>query len=258
MCWSSASRDVFASVGADGSVRTFDLRSLDHSTILFESPPPAGPPPHQKAPHLNPSSSGGSASGGAGASGTSARNGAISSPPLTPAPLLRLKFNPADPNYIAVSSSMGTELHILDVRVPGVPVADLRGHSSAVNGMAWSGEGMVLGTCGAQLCSIYPSACWPLAECASTHRRRLPSPRLGSVHRPAVRLEPSRVFAVFDAAHQARQRAGAGLQRPPRGQRDHVERSAPGPGRHRPREKSQGIASVKRRRVSVHRIVSAA
>lgn len=31
-------RDVFASVGADGSVRMFDLRSLEHSTIIYESP----------------------------------------------------------------------------------------------------------------------------------------------------------------------------------------------------------------------------
>lgn len=30
--------DVFASVGADGSVRMFDLRSLEHSTIIYESP----------------------------------------------------------------------------------------------------------------------------------------------------------------------------------------------------------------------------
>eukprot|EP01103_Thecamoeba_quadrilineata_P002258 TRINITY_DN12245_c0_g1_i1.p1 TRINITY_DN12245_c0_g1~~TRINITY_DN12245_c0_g1_i1.p1 ORF type:complete len:327 (+),score=36.42 TRINITY_DN12245_c0_g1_i1:75-1055(+) len=30
--------DVFATVGADGSVRTFDLRSLEHSTIIYESP----------------------------------------------------------------------------------------------------------------------------------------------------------------------------------------------------------------------------
>mmetsp|Transcript_22842 Transcript_22842/g.33413 ORF Transcript_22842/g.33413 Transcript_22842/m.33413 type:complete len:366 (+) Transcript_22842:155-1252(+) len=29
---------VFASVGADGSVRMFDLRSLEHSTIIYESP----------------------------------------------------------------------------------------------------------------------------------------------------------------------------------------------------------------------------
>lgn len=31
------SKDLFASVGADGSVRFFDMRSLEHSTILFES-----------------------------------------------------------------------------------------------------------------------------------------------------------------------------------------------------------------------------
>lgn len=30
--------DVFASVGADGSVRLFDLRSLEHSTIIYEAP----------------------------------------------------------------------------------------------------------------------------------------------------------------------------------------------------------------------------
>ena len=29
--------DIFASVGGDGSVRLFDLRSLEHSTILFET-----------------------------------------------------------------------------------------------------------------------------------------------------------------------------------------------------------------------------
>jgi len=32
------STDVFASVGADGSVRMFDLRNLEHSTIIYESP----------------------------------------------------------------------------------------------------------------------------------------------------------------------------------------------------------------------------
>jgi DDB1- and CUL4-associated factor 7 len=31
-------KDVFASVGADGSVRMFDLRALEHSTIIYESP----------------------------------------------------------------------------------------------------------------------------------------------------------------------------------------------------------------------------
>lgn len=33
----AGSVDAFASVGADGSVRLFDLRSLEHSTILYES-----------------------------------------------------------------------------------------------------------------------------------------------------------------------------------------------------------------------------
>ena len=31
-------RDLFASVGSDGSVRLFDLRNLEHSTILYEDP----------------------------------------------------------------------------------------------------------------------------------------------------------------------------------------------------------------------------
>eukprot|EP00903_Cladosiphon_okamuranus_P016007 g14781.t1 len=30
-------KDIFASVGADGSVRMFDLRSLEHSTIIYET-----------------------------------------------------------------------------------------------------------------------------------------------------------------------------------------------------------------------------
>lgn len=30
--------DVFASVGADGSLRMFDLRNLEHSTIIYETP----------------------------------------------------------------------------------------------------------------------------------------------------------------------------------------------------------------------------
>lgn len=31
-------KDVFGTVGADGSLRMFDLRALEHSTILYESP----------------------------------------------------------------------------------------------------------------------------------------------------------------------------------------------------------------------------
>ncbi|XP_076471078.1 DDB1- and CUL4-associated factor 7-like [Babylonia areolata] len=35
---SDGGRDLFASVGADGSVRLFDLRNLEHSTIVYEDP----------------------------------------------------------------------------------------------------------------------------------------------------------------------------------------------------------------------------
>eukprot|EP01094_Clydonella_sp_ATCC50884_P019825 TRINITY_DN3967_c0_g1_i1.p1 TRINITY_DN3967_c0_g1~~TRINITY_DN3967_c0_g1_i1.p1 ORF type:complete len:227 (+),score=54.20 TRINITY_DN3967_c0_g1_i1:654-1334(+) len=36
--------EIFASVGADGSLRIFDLRILDQSTILYETPGPYNPP----------------------------------------------------------------------------------------------------------------------------------------------------------------------------------------------------------------------
>uniref|UniRef100_A0A7S2RS73 Uncharacterized protein n=1 Tax=Rhizochromulina marina TaxID=1034831 RepID=A0A7S2RS73_9STRA len=38
-----ANKNIFASVGADGSLRLFDLRSLEHSTIVYESPYPPQP-----------------------------------------------------------------------------------------------------------------------------------------------------------------------------------------------------------------------
>ncbi|VDK85311.1 unnamed protein product [Litomosoides sigmodontis] len=34
----ASGREIFASVGADGSLRMFDLRHLEHSTIMFEEP----------------------------------------------------------------------------------------------------------------------------------------------------------------------------------------------------------------------------
>ncbi|CAD6573357.1 MAG: hypothetical protein TREMPRED_000785 [Tremellales sp. Tagirdzhanova-0007] len=37
LSWLPNSSDIFVSVGADGSLRAFDLRTLEHSTILYES-----------------------------------------------------------------------------------------------------------------------------------------------------------------------------------------------------------------------------
>jgi len=86
--------DVFASVGADGSVRMFDLRSLQHSTIIYETPDLA--------------------------------------------PLLRLSWNKQDPNYLATMMTDSAKAIILDIRLPSAPVAELAGHGSCLNAIAWA------------------------------------------------------------------------------------------------------------------------
>ncbi|KAG0367003.1 ddb1 and cul4 associated factor 7 [Gamsiella multidivaricata] len=102
--------DIFASVGADGSVRMFDLRALEHSTIIYETT--------SSIPGLQPSSS------------------QIAAQP--PMPLLRLSFNKLDANYLSTFHMDSSSVQILDIRVPGIPISELRGHKGAVNCMAWS------------------------------------------------------------------------------------------------------------------------
>jgi DDB1- and CUL4-associated factor 7 len=91
--------DVFASVGADGSVRLFDLRSLEHSTIIYESPD------------------------------------------LTP--LLRLRWNKLDPNFLATVIMDSSKVIVLDIRFPSIPVAILEHKTPAsphnnVNAISWA------------------------------------------------------------------------------------------------------------------------
>ncbi|KAI8081634.1 WD40-repeat-containing domain protein [Halteromyces radiatus] len=102
------SADIFASVGADGSVRLFDLRSLEHSTILYESPIPS--------------------------STTRSSNLQTGS-----CPLLRLQFNRMNPNLLATFHMDSTSVQILDIRHPSAPVAELvKCHQSNVNCLNWS------------------------------------------------------------------------------------------------------------------------
>lgn len=108
----SNSVDVFASCGADGSVRMFDLRSLEHSTIIYE--PTTGKP-------------------GGGAEGQSP---SVSS--LSPPPLLRLAASPHDQHLIATFSQDSNIVRILDVRQPGQALIELRGHSNNVNCIEWA------------------------------------------------------------------------------------------------------------------------
>ncbi|WFD36129.1 hypothetical protein MCUN1_003000 [Malassezia cuniculi] len=107
--WCPGSSDIFASVGADGSVRVFDLRSLEHSTIIYETV------------------------------GTQSTQGSQSSP------LLRIAFNPWDANYLATFHLESQTVQILDIRAPGTPILELRGHSGAVNSIAWGAPSQGLG-----------------------------------------------------------------------------------------------------------------
>ncbi|KAG0746690.1 hypothetical protein G6F57_009560 [Rhizopus arrhizus] len=99
------SADTFASVGADGSVRLFDLRSLEHSTILYETQP---------TPNTN--------------------NRMHSS-----VPLLRLQFSRMNSNLLATFHMDSSAVQILDIRYPSAPVAELsKSHSGSINCLSWS------------------------------------------------------------------------------------------------------------------------
>mmetsp|Transcript_33669 Transcript_33669/g.68899 ORF Transcript_33669/g.68899 Transcript_33669/m.68899 type:complete len:345 (+) Transcript_33669:142-1176(+) len=88
------SKTEFSTVGADGSVRMFDLRHLKHSTITFENEDLV--------------------------------------------PLLRVEYNPQDPNYLAVVVMDSPKTLILDVRMPCRTVGEPKGHTGSVNAVAWA------------------------------------------------------------------------------------------------------------------------
>ena len=110
--WCPGSADVFASVGADGSVRVFDLRNLEHSTIIYET--------NMKPPYSS-----------------DRQNSAYTSSSGMNVPLLRIAFNPWDANYLATFQLESNTVQILDVRAPGSPILELSGHSGPVNSVAW-------------------------------------------------------------------------------------------------------------------------
>ncbi|KAI0819318.1 WD40 repeat-like protein [Trametes gibbosa] len=123
VAWLPGSTDIFVSVGADGSLRAFDLRSLEHSTILYETPAPKNMPP----PTTSPSSS--------------------ARPPTSP--LLRIAFDPADSNYMSTFHMDSSDIQILDMRSPGQPVMELKAHRAQVNTLGWSStDSQLLATAG--------------------------------------------------------------------------------------------------------------
>ncbi|KAG6866625.1 hypothetical protein C0991_000735 [Blastosporella zonata] len=154
VAWLPGSTDIFVSVGADGSLRAFDLRSLEHSTILYETPAPKHLPP----PSASPS--------------TSARS--------PTSPLLRIGFNPSDSNYMSTFHMDGNDIQILDMRSPGQPVMELKGHHGQINAFGWgSAEQPLLATAGDD-CQVL---LWDLASFSTTTQGASPrsaSSRLNS------------------------------------------------------------------------------
>ncbi|KAL8826064.1 MAG: hypothetical protein Q9170_007548 [Blastenia crenularia] len=111
------STDVFVSCGADGSVRMFDLRSLEHSTIIYE--------PNEKTDK--------SSNSPGNISPTTAQQTMSYAPPL-----LRLAASPHDAHLLATFSQDSNSIRILDVRQPGQALLELKGHGAAINCIEWS------------------------------------------------------------------------------------------------------------------------
>lgn len=110
IAWGGAG--VFASVSADGSVRVFDLRDKEHSTIIYES----------------------GSGGGSGGSNSGAGDGGAPSP----TPLVRLGWNKQDPRYMATIIMDSPKVVVLDIRYPTLPVVELHRHHAPVNAIAWA------------------------------------------------------------------------------------------------------------------------
>ena len=130
----AGSIDVFVSCGADGSVRMFDLRSLEHSTIIYE---PAEKGEKRKIPcqTLPPLMADRLAATppGSPAPGRAAQSGMSPAPPL-----LRLAASPHDAHLLATFASDSNIIRILDVRQPGTALLELRGHAGSLNTIEWS------------------------------------------------------------------------------------------------------------------------
>ncbi|KAI4765270.1 WD40 repeat-like protein [Aureobasidium sp. EXF-3400] len=113
----AGSVDVFVSCGADGSVRMFDLRSLEHSTIIYE---PSEKSDKDKA-----------------AMPASPTKSSAAGLPASP-PLLRLAASPHDAHLLATFAAESNIVRILDARQPGTALLELRGHSAALNSIEWN------------------------------------------------------------------------------------------------------------------------
>ncbi|GKT92360.1 WD repeat protein [Colletotrichum tofieldiae] len=127
--------DVFVSCGQDGSVRMFDLRSLEHSTIIYE---PTGKDDRgmhrQMLPSLVCKTNLELQDANGGRISPTLAQQTMSNPP----PLLRLATSPHDTHLLATFAQDSNVIRILDVRHPGQALLELRGHGGSLNSIEWS------------------------------------------------------------------------------------------------------------------------
>lgn len=146
----AGSVDTFVSCGADGSVRMFDLRSLEHSTIIYE-------PSEKNDKGMRPPSKSDSAP-------SDAHYTENPSPgPLSPAskqtlppapPLLRIAASPHDSHLLATFASEANVIRVLDSRQPGQALLELHGHSGQINTVEWASNRRGILASGADDCQV--------------------------------------------------------------------------------------------------------
>ena len=172
--------DVFVSCGADGSVRMFDLRSLEHSTIIYEPSekhqqdksgefPPTVLSPSAMTLTIPPAQLDVLSSSPTRASGSNP--GGISALPFPP-PLLRISASPHDAHLLATFSQDSNVIRVLDVRQPGQALLELKGHGASVNCIEWSNTQRGVLASGADDCCVL---LWDLmGSSAATNANNVP------------------------------------------------------------------------------------
>lgn len=115
---------VFASVGNDGSMRVFDLRLLDHSTIIYDPVVALAGGGSMKLP-IPPFET---------------SSASLVSPVellQMAQPLLRLATSNENHHHVATFGPKRDLVILLDMRFPGGPVAVLEAHGAAINDIRW-------------------------------------------------------------------------------------------------------------------------
>lgn len=141
----------------------FDLRSLEHSTIIYEPSDksqdkssaslqtPVSDSTNFATAQLSPNS--------ATTSQSPTRAGSNSTLVSAP-PLLRIAASPHDAHLLATFSSDSNLIRVLDVRQPGQALLELKGHGASINTIEWSSTNRGVLASGADDCCVL---LWDLA-----------------------------------------------------------------------------------------------